>query len=245
MLPFDGCDYSPSLMSAKALESKQRKRSQGQAKGTGAHILPRGRRAPVQTRARETVAVIVEAAGQLLVKHGRAGVTTNAVADRAGVSIGSLYQYFSGKESIFGALQERHRAEVMPLIEQTLVRLSDPEIDLVEAIVALMRAMAGVHRNAPARMRALAHDFREDMSPAEVDVLVDATASILSRRSGRPEDSLRPTAWLACVAVGQVGRALVHHPPAVDLEQLFAGLARMLRGLFAEIIADSAPDPLR
>ena len=40
-------------------------------------------------------------------------------------------------------------------------------------------------------------------------------------------------AWLACVTLGNVGRALVHHPPALDIEQLLAALAGMLRGLIA------------
>jgi AcrR family transcriptional regulator len=244
MAPIADRGNSRSVMRTKTRNSDEQKRSRGLAKGGGAHISPRAsraRRAPTQSRARETVAVIVEAAGQLLVKHGREGVTTNQVADRAGVSIGSLYQYFSGKESIFGALQEQHRGEVTPLIEQTLASLADPKVDLVEAIVALMRAMAGVHQHAPARMRALADDLHEDASPAQLDMLVEAMVGILSARSGRPADSLRPTAWLACVALTQVGRTLVHHPPDVDLEELFASLARMLRGLLAGILP---PAPL-
>src|ERR1017187_3771063 len=82
----------------------------------------RARRDPAQERSRQTVDAIVEAAGRLLVEHGRLGVTTNAVAERAGVSIGSLYQYFPNKEAIFAALQERHRDQVMPLIQHTLAR---------------------------------------------------------------------------------------------------------------------------
>ena len=232
-------------MSAKPRPAKEQQRSRGHAKAALAHISaggPRPRRAPVQSRARETVDVIVEAAGQLLVKHGRAGVTTNKVADRAGVSIGSLYQYFSGKESIFGALQDKHRREVMPLVARTLTSLADPKVDLVASILALMRAMASVHESAPARMRALAEDFHETTSPAELARFVEATTHILAARSGRPAASVRPTAWLLCVLVTQVGRALVHEPPDVDLEELLSGLGRMLRGLLGEL-ADENADP--
>jgi len=243
MARFDGRDDSPFVMSGKAPNSKQQKPSQARDKAGQAHIRarsPRPRRAPIQSRSRQTVEVIVEAAGQLLVKHGRAGLTTNKVADRAGVSIGSLYQYFSGKDAIFGALQDKHRAEVLPVIEQTLHSLADPEIDLVDAIVALMRKMVGIHQSAPARMRALAEDLHEDTSPAELAVLVQATANILSARSGRPANSLHPTAWLACVTLTQVGRALVHHPPEVPAAELLDSLARMLCGLFGEL-AQNAP----
>jgi AcrR family transcriptional regulator len=244
MAQFDGRENSPSVMSAKARNSKAQMPSRGQTAGEPAHISPRGpraRRAPTQSRAQATVEVIVEAAGQLLVEHGRAGVTTNKVADRAGVSIGSLYQYFSGKESIFGALQDKHRGQVMPLIAQTLRSLADPKVDLVEAIITLMRTMASVHQSAPARMRALAEDLHEATSPTELAMLVDATASILSKRSGRPAACLRPVAWLASVTLTQVGRALVHHPPDVDLEELLASLAHMLRGLFTGLATSPTP----
>jgi AcrR family transcriptional regulator len=225
-------------MSAKTQKSKAQKPSKGHGKVVAAHISargPRARRAPRQDRAQQTVDVIVEAAGQLLVKKGRAAVTTNAVAERAGVSIGSLYQYFSGKESIFGALHERHREEVMPLIHRTIEGLDDPSIDLVDAIITLMRAMAEIHRSAPARMRALADHLHDDPSPAELEQFVEATVRSLSKRTGRSEVSLRAIAWLTCVTVSEVGRTLVHQPPEIDLEDLLQGLGRMLRGLLGDI----------
>jgi AcrR family transcriptional regulator len=62
---------------------------------------------PLQGRAEETVASIIEAAAQILEKEGFAGFNTNAVARRAGVSIGSLYQYFPGKDALTVALINR------------------------------------------------------------------------------------------------------------------------------------------
>ncbi|NYI02474.1 TetR/AcrR family transcriptional regulator [Cupriavidus plantarum] len=67
----------------------------------------RPRKAPTQGRAEETVAAIVEAAAQVLEQHGFEGFNTNAVAQRAGVSIGSLYQYFPGKDALTVALIRR------------------------------------------------------------------------------------------------------------------------------------------
>jgi AcrR family transcriptional regulator len=193
------------------------------------------RRDPAQERSRQTVDAIVEAAGRLLVEHGRRGVTTNAVAERAGVSIGSIYQYFPNKEAIFASLQERHRDQVMPLVQHTLDRLADPSLDMVDVIVGLMRAMAELHADAPARLRAISEELHEELSDSEIQSFSEVTTKILAARFNRPEDDVRPIAWLACVTMGNVGRTLVHQPPALDVEHLLVALAGMLRGLFATI----------
>src|SRR5581483_65544 len=65
------------------------------------------RRIPRQTRAAETVSAILDAAAQVLEAGGLAAFTTNAVAERAGVSIGTLYQYFADKQALLRALGER------------------------------------------------------------------------------------------------------------------------------------------
>ena len=65
------------------------------------------RKKPAQARSRATVEAILEAATRILRDQGLAGLTTNRVAERAGVSVGSLYQYFPGKEALLAALIER------------------------------------------------------------------------------------------------------------------------------------------
>lgn len=65
------------------------------------------RRIPRQQRAAETVAAILEGAAQILEAGGLAAFTTNAVAERAGVSIGTLYQYFADKDALMQAIAER------------------------------------------------------------------------------------------------------------------------------------------
>ena len=70
------------------------------------------RKTPEQDRSRATVEAIVEAAAHILVKHGYDAFTTNRVAERAGVSIGSLYQYFPHKDALLSELQRRHVAEI-------------------------------------------------------------------------------------------------------------------------------------
>jgi AcrR family transcriptional regulator len=71
------------------------------------------RKSPIQRRSTETVAVILEAAARILELHGFEGFNTNAIAERAGVSIGSVYQYFPNKDALLSGLIQR---EVAPLL---------------------------------------------------------------------------------------------------------------------------------
>ena len=66
------------------------------------------RRQPQQRRALETVSAVLEAAVRILKREGVDGLTTNRIAEVAGVSIGSVYQYFPDKGAIFSALHRRH-----------------------------------------------------------------------------------------------------------------------------------------
>ena len=68
----------------------------------------RARKAPVQERSRRTVDVILSAAAHIFEERGYTGTTTNHVAEAAGVSIGTLYQYFPHKDALLVALEEQH-----------------------------------------------------------------------------------------------------------------------------------------
>jgi len=78
------------------------------------------RKTPRQPRARASVDFVLEAAAQVLEATGEAGFNTNAVAERAGVSIGTLYRYFPDKGAILRALAmretEAHRQAVMAIL---------------------------------------------------------------------------------------------------------------------------------
>jgi AcrR family transcriptional regulator len=65
------------------------------------------RRHAKQDRARETVAVVLEAAAQVLQREGYARATTNRIAEVAGVSVGTIYQYFGDKDEVFELLIRR------------------------------------------------------------------------------------------------------------------------------------------
>jgi len=80
------------------------------------------RKMPSQPRSTHTVEAIIEGAAHILEQHGLDGYTTNAIAARAGVSIGSLYQYFPTKDAVTVALIEREMAELVQEAKQALLR---------------------------------------------------------------------------------------------------------------------------
>src|SRR5260221_12453966 len=69
------------------------------------------KKSPRQERSRATVEAILEAATDILIREGAGRLTTNRIAERAGVNIASLYQYFPGKHAIIAELRRRHGAE--------------------------------------------------------------------------------------------------------------------------------------
>ncbi|PZA11724.1 TetR/AcrR family transcriptional regulator [Rhodopseudomonas palustris] len=99
---------------------------------------PPPRKSPRQARSAETVRAIVEAAARILEQGGLGAFTTNAVAERAGVSIGSLYQYFPGKEALIGALIVRETFQLIEDWEAAAVTASgrDALAGLIAAAVA-------------------------------------------------------------------------------------------------------------
>ena len=108
----------------------------------------RKRRIPRQARAGETVALILEATTQILETGGLAALTTNAVAERAGVSIGTLYQYFADKNALVIALAQRERQVVLDEVARALKGDDDPTPEArVRAMVrALINAFGGRRR---------------------------------------------------------------------------------------------------
>jgi AcrR family transcriptional regulator len=84
-------------------------------------VVENFRKTPRQERAKSSVETVLEAAAQVLEASGRDGFNTNAVAARAGVSIGTLYRYFPDKHAVLCALAARetaaHRDAVMAILE--------------------------------------------------------------------------------------------------------------------------------
>src|SRR3984885_15239792 len=105
------------------------------------------RRAPVQERAQVTVEAMLDATIKLLKREGASSITTNRIAEVAGVSIGSLYQYFPNKRAIFTALHQRHVDQIDRMVQTTLVEHAGSSME--ELLRAMIEAMIDAHTPDP------------------------------------------------------------------------------------------------
>jgi len=139
-------------------------------------INPRKR--PRQTRAVAMVDAILEAAARILETDGLAALNTNAVADKAGVSVGSLYQYFPGKDALLVALIRRKRSELMIGIEAE--RASAGQRDLVSVVDGLIRVTIAQQLDRPRLVASL--EYAQTMLPidAETEALKQAIVEAVS-----------------------------------------------------------------
>jgi len=115
------------------------------------------RKRPRQPRSAATFDAILEASARILETGGLAAFNTNAVAEAAGVSIGSLYQYFPSKEAILTELIRRKRTALL----EGLRAVALP--DLRSTLNALIRAGLMMHLSRPALARSL--DYAEATLP--------------------------------------------------------------------------------
>lgn len=105
----------------------------------------------MQARALKTREAIVEAAFQVLAKDGEAALSTNRIAERAGVSVGSIYQYFKDKDAIIHALMNRERDAVAARIGKELEGVSPSGVEdvtrrIIRAVIEAFRARRGARR---------------------------------------------------------------------------------------------------
>lgn len=106
-----------------------------------------GRRRPVQARSREMVDRILGAATRVLGTRGYAGMSTNRVAEEAGVSVGSLYRYFSDKDEIVGELRVRSTADVMDALTTAMTEtVAMPTRDAIRHVLDALVAALQRHR---------------------------------------------------------------------------------------------------
>src|SRR6186713_1220136 len=100
-----------------------------------------------QARSRATVDALVEATARILVKEGFEKASTNRIAEIAGVSVGSLYQYFPSKEALVAAVIDRHNGDLMEVVRDTLTDVMS--LPLEKAVRRIVSVAIAAHRVDP------------------------------------------------------------------------------------------------
>jgi AcrR family transcriptional regulator len=158
-------------------------------------------RSPSQQRARETVEAILSAAAHILRREGAGQLSTNRIALKAGVSIGSLYQYFRDKEAIVAELRRRFDAEFQDRFVASFLRAG--HLPLRDAVTEFVRALVALHAEDPGLHNAVSSGLTDEQRPR----LEQIVASYLEahRRELRRKDL-----ELAAAVTLDVAEALVH-----------------------------------
>ncbi|MBE2251350.1 MAG: TetR family transcriptional regulator [Myxococcus sp.] len=190
------------------------------------------RKEPSQRRSRELVDLIVKATTRVLLKHGYEGCTTNRVAEVAGVSIGSVYQYFPNKDALVVRVMERHQEKLLGVMTEHLASLKDASLE--EAVKTLVHAMLDAHRIEPKLHRVLREQvprigalkaLHEQHSAYEPLV----TAWLDAHREALPVADPAVATWVLIAAVdGVLGRVLVDRPGWLEQQQLARELERLI-----------------
>jgi len=194
------------------------------------------RKRPVQQRSRFTVDQILEASAHVFAKRGYAGTTTNHIAERAGVSIGSLYQYFPNKDTILVALHARHMestSEVLRrMMEEALGEKKAPE----HLLRRFVRQVIEVHASEPALHHVLLYEGPRtpELSKkvhAIEDSMAHAVEQILAERGGISRLHAKHAAYLVVHVVENMAHEyVIHPPPDMPIEVFIEELVTMLSG---------------
>lgn len=144
------------------------------------------RRIPRQQRSRQTVEDVLAAVPLVVKRHGAASVTTNRIAEVAGVSIGSLYQYFPDKSSVFRALHERHVGDVREMLERNIAAhasssFSEFVVDLVEELVDLHSVATELHQLVSASVNEGPEHFRYALRAAFEQAIAETGSENINR----------------------------------------------------------------
>jgi AcrR family transcriptional regulator len=196
----------------------------------------RPRKSPTQSRSARMVEDLLDATARVLVRDGWDRASTNRIAKAAGVSVGSLYQYFPNKEALVLALARRHGDQMLALFARSATELAQAPLQV--AVPAFVRAMLDAHRVDPELHLALVHQLLSvGLEPVD-EVIGTAQAMVRAYLETRQDEivvqDLDAASWMCVTVVDSVVHAAVLDrkrldDPAIERE-LCAVVLRYLTG---------------
>ena len=210
------------------------------------------RRLPRQARAAQTVASIVEASAQILEKGGLAAFTTNAVAECAGVSIGTLYQYFADKNALLMALARQEMEAALGEVGRALQGEGDPSLE--GRVRAMVRAIVHAFRGRQRARKAIVQALLALLAQGNGIELIAPVAAFIARAGetvGRgPNPLVRPLtreqAFVVSRALmGVVRAAVLEEQPFLASRSFEDEIVRMIVAYLGAVTEAADPDPDR
>lgn len=167
---------------------------------------------------------------RILEQRGPEALTTNRIADVAGVSIGTLYQYFPNKEALVGALQDRYNEDTISRVRAALVGCETLAMSVVvarvaEAVLAAQTAQRPIHKWLMEwRTLAGSHERYRKTLDAQVDVI----AEFLAARTDVTLSDQRAAAFVLVHAVKGVIEGVVERGADIDTNSIATQAMRLL-----------------
>ena len=198
------------------------------------------RKHPVQARSRALVDAVLEAAAQVLAREGAEHLTMTRVAERAGVSVGSLYQYFPNRAALLFKLQSDEWLETGALL---CALLEDPEHEPLARLRRMVRAFAQTERAEAAVRDALQESAPTFADAREARAARDAAHQAIARLldevlAARPVQERARASTLVTETLGQVGARLSQPTlSAEEAEAMADELADMLCAYIERVAA--------
>ncbi|MBS0540780.1 MAG: TetR family transcriptional regulator [Proteobacteria bacterium] len=135
------------------------------------------RKSASQQRSQATVETLLDATARILVREGYDRASTNRIAAKAGVSVGSLYQYFPNKEALVAALVARHNRDMLRLLREALAEMASRDIATV--MRELVRAMVDAHLVDPVLHRIFSEQVPRMGQLAKIEALQQETFRLI------------------------------------------------------------------
>lgn len=177
------------------------------------------RRRPQQRRAQVTVGAMLDAVIKILKRGGIGAVTTNRIAEVAGVSIGSVYQYFPDKQAIFDALHRRHVEEMDGVIAAALLDHADESVE--QLICGLFDVLVDAHIDDPELHELLMSEVPHRVSRTEgLAIRLQGLIRLAMAAGGSSRRDLDQKVYVAAHMVEALAHAVaLHRPKGVSLRE--------------------------
>lgn len=179
---------------------------------------------------------IIDAGQTVLIEHGYDGASTNRIAEAAGISPGSLYQYFPGKDAIVTAVIDRYNSEVASRVHSSvLAQLNQPPETAVPATISALLDALGSH---PALLRAVIEQTPRlsgdnTVFAFEQQIGELARVALTMHRASLPEDvDFEAASWMLVRAVEHLAIRYILDQPPVSRERFLAEITRLVLNYF-------------